>query len=102
MKVISSQRFLDYAIVDEKIEEMKNETSISLPVVNSGLKDNNGEELFILVDGHHRREGAEELEINVEYEEVENEYGVTGDDLLLTCYMDSDWFYIETGKLVNW
>lgn len=102
MKVISSQRFLDYSIVDEKIEEMKNETSISLPVVNSGLKDNNGEELFILVDGHHRREAAEELEINVEYEEVENEYGVTGDDLLLTCYMDSDWFYVETGKLVNW
>lgn len=58
MKVISSQRYLNYDIVDTKAEEIKNETVITLPVINSGLKDNTGEELFILVDGHHRKEAA--------------------------------------------
>lgn len=102
MVVISSQRYLDYGIVDKKVEEIKNETVITLPVINSGLKDNTGEELFILVDGHHRKEAAEELGIEVEYEEVENEHGVEGDELLLACYNDSDWYYVDTEKLVNW
>lgn len=86
----------------KKKEEIKNEITITLPVVNSGLRDNNGEELFILIDGHHRREVAEELGIEIEYEEIENEYGVTGDELLLTCYLDSDWYYVDTERLVNW
>lgn len=102
MKVISSQRYLDYGIVDAKAEEIKNETVIILPVINSGLKDNTGEELFILVDGHHRKEAAEELGIEVEYEEVENEHGVEGDELLEACYNDSDWYYVKNGALVNW
>lgn len=102
MKVISSQRYLNYDIVDEKLKDMEHETVITLPVINSGLKDNTGEELFILVDGHHRKEAAEELGIEVEYEEVENEHGVTGDELLEACYNDSDWYYVESEKLVNW
>lgn len=100
MKIISSQRYIDYEIVDEKIKEIEGSTSITLPIIDAEMKDLNGEDLYILVNGHHRKEAAEELGIEVLYEEVDNEYGVTGDDLLLQCRIDSDWYYVESGRLV--
>lgn len=100
MKIISSQRFIDYSIVDEKIEEIKDCVSITLPIINAEMTDLNGEDLFILTDGHHRKEAAEELGIEVNYEEVANDHYVTGVELLNQCYCDSDWYYVENGKLV--
>lgn len=100
MKIISSQRFIDYSIVDDKIEEIKNCDSITLPIIDAEMTDLNGESLFILVDGHHRKEAAEELGIEVNYEEVANDHYVTGEELLSECYCDSDWYYVDSGILV--
>lgn len=60
MKVISSQRFLDYDIVDEKLAEMESAgvESITLPIINAGMTDLEGNDLYILIDGHHRKEAA--------------------------------------------
>lgn len=102
MKVISSQRFLDYDIVDEKLAEMESVgvESIILPIINAGMADLEGNDLYILIDGHHRKEAAEELEITVNYEEVENDSNLTGEDLLNSWYMDDNWYYVENGVLV--
>lgn len=99
-KIISSQRYIDYDIVDQKIAEIEGMESIVLPIINAEMKDLDGNDLYILVDGHHRKEAAEELGIAVDYEEVENEHGCTGDALLEECYNDSDWYYIDNGRLV--
>ena len=102
MKVISSQRYTDWNIVNEKINQMEEDETkvLTLPVIDSGMTNEDGEELYILIDGHHRKEAAEELGIKVEYEEVENEYNCTGEDLLKSNYMDSDWYYVENGAYV--
>lgn len=100
MKIISSQRFINYDIVDEKIEKYKNRESITLPIIDAGITDLDGNDLFILINGHHSKMAAEELGIEILYEEVPNEYGLVGDDLLITVYMDSDWYYVDGGQLV--
>lgn len=100
MKVISSQRYINYDIVDDKIEEIKDQESITLPIINAGMEDLDGNDLYILTDGHHRKEAAEELGIEVLYEEVKNDYDLTGDDLLIACYNDSDWYYVDNGITV--
>lgn len=100
MRIISSQRYINFDIVDEKIKEMEGLDKITLPIVDAGMKNANGENLFILVDGHHRKEAAEELGIKVCYKEIKNEYGCIGDELLESCWMDSDWYYVDNGRLV--
>ena len=72
MKIISSQRFIDDEILDKKMEEIKDEEYITLPIINAEMQDMDGNDLFILIDGHHRKEAAEQLEIEIRYEEVEN------------------------------
>ena len=100
MKVISSQHYINYDVVDRKIEELRNSKKVVLPIIDAGLKDEEGNDLFILVDGHHRKEAAEELGIPVEYEEVKNEYSCTGERLLEACWNDSDWYYVDNDCLV--
>lgn len=100
MKIISSQRYINYDIVDCKIDELKNSKKVVLPIIDADLKDEEGNDLFILVDGHHRKEAAEELGILVEYVEVENEHGCVGEQLLEACWNDSDWYYVDSGYLV--
>lgn len=100
MKIISSQRYIDYNIVDRKIEEIKDETTVYLPIIDAEMTDDEGNDLYVLIDGHHTKEAAEELGINIEYEEIENYFDLTGDNLLMACYMDSNWYYIDTGRNV--
>lgn len=100
MKVISSQHYIDYEIVDKKIAEMQGTEKVVLPIVDAEMKDEDGNDLYVLIDGHHRKEAAEELGIEIEYEEVENPYNVTGELLLETCYMDGDWYYVDNGATV--
>ena len=100
MKVISSQRHLNFDIVDQKIEEIKFLDFVTLPIIDTEMTDLDGNDLYILVDGHHRKEAAAEIGIEIRYEEVKNVHGVTGEALLDTCYNDSDWYDVETGDLV--
>lgn len=102
MKIISSQRFLDFEIVDNKIEEMvtNNIKKIVLPIIDAEITDLDSDPLYILIDGHHRKEAAEEIGIEIEYAETENCYELTEDSLLTACWIDSDWYYIETGIAV--
>ena len=100
MKVISSQRFLSDEILDQKIEEISG-TSVNLPVVDSGLTGENGEALYILIDGHHRLAAAKEIGCMINFYEIDNDTNLTGEDLLEANWLDSDWYYVDT-KLTVW
>lgn len=96
MKVITSQSYINYDIVDEKIAALDGTTEITLTVWTTGLVDENGEELCILSDGHHTYEAAMELGVEVSFDEVEHPEGLTGDKLLEAAWMDSDYHYLGT------
>lgn len=102
MTIISSQRYIDYSIVSEKIAELEESEVeyITIPVVDAEMKDLEGNDLFVMTDKHHTREAAIELGIEVRYEVIDNEYNETGVELLEDLYMDSEWFYVESGECV--
>ncbi len=106
MRVMSSQRFLNDDIVEEKIEQLQQSGAkkLIIPVVNAFTKDLDGEDLYIMIDCHHRLAAAKEIGgIEIEYEEVEDEMTYyrdieeqNGDAVCETWFMDSPWFYVET------
>ena len=51
MRIISSQHYLDWNIVEEKMNEIEGMESIEIPCCEIGKID--GEEYAVQVDGHH-------------------------------------------------
>ena len=104
MTVISSQRFRDEEIVENKVEELKNSntTTITIPVVNAYIQDLEGNDLYIMIDNHHTFEAAKTLGIEIEFKEVEDETSYykdiedkNGEAICEAHYMDSNWYYIQ-------
>jgi len=100
MKVISSQDYINYDIVEEKIAQLDGQAFVTLPIVDTEM-DWDGERLFVLIDGHHRLEAAKEMGIEVRFEEVKDPEGLTGDNLLEQRWIDTDWYYVETEASEN-
>ena len=99
---ISSQRYIDYSIVDEKIRELAqaSETSVTIPTWAVGEFAEHDEELNIVCDHHHTLQAAKEQGWTINFEITEHPEGLTGQDLLDACWMDSDWYDVETGDNV--
>lgn len=104
MTVISSQKFLDYEIVEKKINELKksNITGIVVPVVNAYFRDLAGNELYILADKHHTMAAAKQLGLEIVFHEIDDEMSYykyieqkNGEAILQAWYMDSNWYYIN-------
>ena len=104
MTVISSQRFRDDDIIEEKMEELKaNGTAkVIAPVVKAYMKDDDGNDLYILTDKHHTISAAIALGIEVEFGEVEDDLSYykdieeqNGEAICEAHYMDSNWYYID-------
>lgn len=97
--VMSSQRFLDEEIVEEKIEYLKANDikKITCPVTKAYLKDLDGNDLYILTNMHHTLAAARELGIEVDFEEVENDFteSTNGEDICAEYYMGDHWYYIN-------
>ncbi|MBP8125645.1 MAG: hypothetical protein KAZ26_23560 [Caldilineaceae bacterium] len=91
--IISSQRYLDNAIVTAKMGELAGETSVTLSVYDVEV---DGETMQVLFDGHHTYTAAQELGIEVKFETVRHPEDLTGIDLLEASWNDSDWYDIET------
>lgn len=100
--IISSQKYRDYNIVDQKLAELDGRESVEIPVHYAGELD--GEKYFIQIDGHHTLEAAREIGLPVEFVEVGKDYhndwddSWTLDEALENNYIDSDWYDVETGK----
>lgn len=97
--VMSSQRFLDDEIVEEKKDEIiaKGIQEITCPVTKAHLQDLEGNELYILTDKHHTLAAARELNIPVKFEEVENDFteSTDGEEICAEYFMGDNWFYVN-------
>lgn len=97
--VMSSQRFLDDEIVEEKKEQLlaNGVKSVTCPITKAYLQDLDGNELFILIDKHHTLAAARELNIPVKFEEVENDFteSTDGEDVCAEYFMGDSWFYVN-------
>lgn len=103
MKIISSQRYINEDILTEKIEMLTGEEELVLPVLDAHMQDEDGNDLYILFDGHHRFAAATELGIQINFDlggEVLDWSGLEGERLLEACWMDSDYFDVMTGITV--
>lgn len=95
MKIISSQRYIDEKIVEQKLEQLAGKSSLVLEAWDVGMDD-----LAVLSDGHHRLEAAQRLGIPVTFEIASHPEKITGVTLLESMWMDSDYYDVETGKNV--
>ena len=91
MTIISSQRYIDWDIVESKIDWMTSEgiESLDVPVVRCEI---DGVEYGIVADAHHRMVAARELGLEINFVEIDNEYGSEGEELLEKMWMDSDYY----------
>lgn len=94
MKIISSQHFIDYEIVEKKMEELKGVETIKVPCSYVGFID--GTEYAMQNDKHHTLAAARELGTPVEFVISDDPEGLTGLNLLDQRYMDGDWYNVET------
>ncbi len=93
MRIISSQHFLDWDIVEKKMEEISGMESVEIPCCEIGEID--GEEYAVQIDGHHTLVAARELGIHIEFTFSEDPEGLTGEDYLQAHYMDGDWYDVQ-------
>lgn len=100
MKVITSQSYINWDIVDAKLNKLAGSEYVELPVWTTGLQDDDGEDLCILADGHHTYKAAKELGIEIRFDEMEHPEGLTGEALLDAAWMDSDYHYLGTETIV--
>lgn len=96
MKIISSQHYLNWDIVEEKMNEIEGMESVEIPCCEIGEIDD--VEYAVQIDGHHTLAAARELGITVEFTFNEDPEGLTGDEYLSNHYMDGDWYDVESSN----
>mgnify|MGYP000900638986 FL=1 len=100
MRVITSQSYRDYDIIAEKIEQLKGATKVTLTVWETEMKNELGQDLYILADGHHTYEAAKELGLDIEFEIEKHPEGLVGEELLEVVWMDGDYRYLDNNDTV--
>jgi len=100
--IISSQHYIDFDTVDEKIAEIENKNTVEIPVVFAGEIDD--EKYYIMIDGHHTYQAAKEIGIEIKFDEKErSEYNISKDatlaEVLEQNWLDGDWYDVETGNI---
>jgi hypothetical protein len=93
--IISSQRYIDNDILDEKIAQLEAERPAEIVLTAWDVKI---DDLAILSDGHHTLEAARQLGIAYRFDVVDHPEHIDGENLLEQAWMDSDWYDVETGK----
>jgi hypothetical protein len=92
MTKISSQRFLDQDVIDQKIAD--NDFVVTLATISDDYQ--------IVIDGHHSLEaakqaGVEPIFIESEYNYLAEVECIGFDNFLAAHYVDSAWYNIESG-----
>lgn len=98
MTIISSQHHIDWEIVEEKMEALKDAKSVEIPCWDIG--EINGKEYAIMADGHHTMAAARELGIEINFAIEEEPEGLTGETALEAHWNDGDWYIVEESNPV--
>ena len=96
MTIISSQHFVDWEIIEKKMEEIKGLDKVVIPCSYVGYID--GIEYSMQNNGHHTLAAARELGIEVEFVTEPDSEGLEGQELLEQRYNDGDWYNVETSN----
>ena len=96
MMIVSSQHYLNWNIVEEKIRQLMDEgaTEVVIPCWNIGECD--GIEMAIQSDKHHTLAAARNLGLNIRFELIDEPEGMSGLAALDARYADGDWYNVET------
>ena len=104
MTIVSSQKYRNWDIIEDKIEELQasGADTVTIPVVNAYTKDEDGGDLYIIIDNHHLMVAAHTLGLDIEFEEVADEMSGTeeirnhdGEAIMENWYQDSPYYYID-------
>lgn len=95
--IISSQKYISNEILNGKMEVLAANRPEEIVLETWIVGTDN---LEILFDGHHTLEAARQLDIPVRFSAIVHPEGLTGEDLLEQAWLDSEWYNVETGKLV--
>ena len=95
MTIISSQHYINPAIVAAKMDQLTaaGVQAVTIPCSYVGVID--GVEYAMQTDGHHTLSAARELGLPVEYDITDDPEGLTGIDLLEARYYDGDYYDVE-------
>lgn len=93
MTIISSQHFLNWEIVENKMEELEGINKVVIPCSYVGVID--GVEYAMQNNAHHTLAAARELGIEVEFYVAPDSEGLEGEELLEQRYNDGDWYNVE-------
>lgn len=96
MKIISSQHYHNWDIVEAKMAELEARGADHVTIVCWDAGEINGEEYAVVSDGHHTMAAARELGIEVRFDVVDESEGLNGEELLEARYMDGEWYFVET------
>ena len=94
--IVSSQHFIDWDIVEKKMEELSGCDCVTIPCWDIGEVD--GIEMAIQADGHHTLAAARELGIKIKFDLIEEPEHLTGETALDAHYNDGDWYNVETSN----
>lgn len=94
MTIISSQHFIDWEIVERKMEEIKGMDKVIIPCSYVGFIE--GIEYSMQNNGHHTLAAARELGIEIEFVTEPDCEDLEGQELLEQRYNDGDWYNVET------
>lgn len=97
MKVISSQHFIDWDIVENKMEQIIGSDFVEIPCYEIG--EINGENMAIQADGHHTMTAARELGIEIRFTFSSEPEGLSGEDALNAHWNDGDWYDVESSDI---
>lgn len=93
MTIISSQHYINWDIVKEKMKEIKGQEKVEIPCSYVGFID--GVEYAMQNNGHHMLAAARELGIPFEFVVNYDCEGLSGKELLGQRYNDGDWYDVE-------
>lgn len=96
MTIISSQHFINWEIVETKMEEIKGMDKVVIPCTYVGFI--NGIEYAMQSDNHHTLAAARELGIEIEFNITNDSEDLEGETLLEQRYNDGDWYNVETSN----
>ena len=99
MKVVSSQHYINWSTVEDKMNEISGSEYVEIPCYEIGEVD--GEEFAIQADGHHTMAAARELGIEVRFVFTAEPEGLTGEAALDAHWNDGDWYDVKSSDPAN-